>query len=212
MDRAVKRAQRRVEWEPLDLCGKLDVEFGAEHRAGREQRHRFAAEPRDTVADGLSDARRELDRLYGERFASVVHIPDQLLDEERVAGGLCADARSDSISGLPAGRLGQQRGHVLRREPVQRDLLHLDLPPKIGEQSGKRLTRTELGLPVGAKQQHRRRLQSACQVRKQPQSRLVRPMQVVQRQHQRALGRSDIEHVTGCLEHAQPGSGLGCAW
>ena len=65
VDGLLERAQRRVERQPFDLGGKLEIELGAEHRAGGQQRYRLAAQPRDAVCDHLLDACWNLDRVGG---------------------------------------------------------------------------------------------------------------------------------------------------
>ncbi len=108
-------------------------------------------------------------------------VADELGDVERVAGRALVD--------LLGGELGrQQRPHGLRAEAAElhhlRARVALDLAQEVAE--------ADLGRRVGAGQQQPL---TAADVREQPQRRGVGPVQVVEHEQQRALGRRGREQV-----------------
>ena len=81
------------------------------------------------------------------------------------------------------------------REPAQADPLGAAVAPQVGEDAGERRPAADLGVAIGAEDQHGRRARAAQHEAEQEERRPVGPVQVVEHQHERAVLGQAREHV-----------------
>jgi hypothetical protein len=158
---------------------RADVVPGRQHPAEHLRPDPRPAHRRDRDqlgARGGQPSQPPLQRVpHGPRRRRRGAEPGQLPDEERVAAGTPVQPRRQLGVGRLPGDRGDDRRHAGRVEPGQR---------QHGAAVGRRPR--QLGVPVGAEQQHPCVPQVGGGELDQPQRRLVRPLQVVDDQDQRA--------------------------
>ena len=173
-----------------DPPDQLLVEVTADHRRNPQRLVGLLAEAVETAADHLADALRDLQlrrAAAAGQLALAGEQPDDLADEERVAVGLLLDGLGQSR------RRRGARGHLdvaldgADRQPLQRDAPTALDAGDLAEHPGERMVAAELDVAVGAEDQQATRGELASREAEQEQRRLIRPMQVVEHEHDRPI-------------------------
>ena len=122
-------------------------------------------------------------------------------EEERVALGLLVDAGDELASRLAPGRRREVGAHLRFLEAVENHTLESALAIELGERLGERMGARQLGVAVGADDEQAHVRELAREVLEKQQRRLVRPVDVVEHDHQRrALGGGAQEAGVGVEE------------
>ena len=186
--RRPRRAQVRLEQQ-------IEVEGAARHRGDGEDVLAELARAPDPVLDDQPHAARDLGvgdldvvaELAGfvEELAGLLQVADHLLDEEGVALGL-RHRELDQVGRRLRSELADEQLHDLGAgKPLQPQVLDQPLAGQLLQRAAERAAVLELALAVGADQQHRLVLQTLGEVAEQDAGELVRPVQVLEHQHQR---------------------------
>ena len=130
--------------------------------------------PRSPAAEPL---RRQL-ALLNEQ-------PDDLGDEERVALRLRVDHVDELRRWCDAARCLDEAADVLLGQAAQQDPLEAALAAQLGECLRERVPARELDVAVGADEQQARAGELARDELEQAQRSLVRPVQIVEHEHER---------------------------
>ena len=112
---------------------------------------------------------------------------EDLLDEEGVALGGPVHLFDEALRGSLSPRFAQQASHAGRVQGLDRDPLRQPKAGESGQHPHEGIARLRYEVPVRAHHQHTHARQVRRQVLEQQQSRVVRPVQVVEQHHQRAL-------------------------
>ena len=192
---------------PLD---QVELEHPAPH-GGREQRPLGGlGQPGQPLPDNHADTGGDLEvldaevapepALVVEEHARLGQVEVDLLGEERVALALGVDAVHEGGRWLLAGQPGHKGRDVGLGQRSQRDTGHQPLADQLVEDPGQRRGRLDLVVAEGADDHDRHVGQARGQVLEQQQGRLVGPVQVLEDEHQRALGGGPPDE----LPHAEP--------
>jgi hypothetical protein len=122
---------------------------------------------------------------------AVAQMPDDLLDEERVALGLAVQRVHERRLGAGHAERGHQLGDLGLGQAAELEMLEQVLPPHVGDQLKQRVVGLELGVAIRAEQEHAARLRRADEVLEQLQRRPVGPVEVVEDEHERRR-RADL--------------------
>ena len=211
LDRRDHVVGRKVR-DPLD---HLEVELAAEHRPQRQHSLRRLGEvgesPRDHVAHALGQTHPLRQRCGGVAgiggSACLGQVARELDDEERVALGLLVDRPDQRIRRLGAAALARERGHVLAREPAEMEPLDGKIALEVGQRVRQRAGAVQLGVSVAGHHEQAVLLGRAQQVRQEQERRLVRPVEVVEQQHDRRVAPGLHEQGGEGVEQAEPREG-----
>lgn len=153
---------------------------GPGDRRGSEQGRRVGRHPGHPLSDGFVYRNRDLGRIGAcrDRVGEFPH-------EVGLSTGAAMDLGGPAGPPRPARDRPGEVGHLAGREPAQRDPLDRTAQPA----QRRRLVRADVVMPVGPQQQQGPRRGPAGQVVPQVDRRSVRPLQVVEHDHQRAPDR-----------------------
>ena len=184
------------------LAGQLgqSVEHLDRERPADRGRHRHHAagrrrQPRQAPLDRLPDAVGDAERGEGSQAAPlgpvdrirVDQVAQDLLDEERVAFGLAVKRVREMRRRRAPEPAGDHRRNLPAVQAPEPQPLDRALAMQVRQHGRQRLAK--LRLAVGADDQHALRLDRAHDVREEQGCRLVRPVQVLQHQHDRPRSR-----------------------
>jgi hypothetical protein len=125
-------------------------------------------------------------------------VAQQLGDEERIAVGLPGDLVGQPEPGvveLVSRRRLHDLDHLRLRQTSQRYPLDSVLAAQVCKQLGEWMPASDVRLPVGADEEQPNRGRGPHDVAHQLQRRLVRPVQVVEDEHDRRLRRGGLEQA-----------------
>ena len=140
---------------------------------------RLGREPIEAPADHLLDARRHAGAgILGRRA-------QELLDEERVAAGLAAEAlHRRPVQRVATDAGGHELGRLGSTQAAEVDLVEGGLAPQVGEQARHRPARVGVHVAVGGDHQQRRSGAAAQDLAQQQHGGDVGPVQVLEHQQQ----------------------------
>jgi hypothetical protein len=191
---------------------ELSCEASAHQRRQLQRPARCNAQPVKPPLQHLADPSRQTQRLLGTRRPSSRQAslrpehPNQLGGEERVPAGGVVDPSGQGSSRWPPDDGGQVSGELRLIQPSQSDPSGLRPAGQIGERGGDGPIRCHLPLTDGHHKQHRITLEFTQQVAKQQQRGRVRPMRIIQHDHQATLARGGPQERRRRVE--QPEAGL----
>jgi hypothetical protein len=191
-----------------------ELERHADHRGQAQHPERGLRQPREPPSDHLAHPVRdaELGAGFGGPAVAAAHDParlgevaQQLADEERVASGLGVDgAREPPVGGAEC--VARGRGHVRGDgglvEPGEVQPRHAGLAAQVGEQLAERVVAGQLVVPVGGDDQQLPRPGRPGDVAEQLEGGGGGPLEVVEHEQQRALGRRGDEPLGDGVEQA----------
>ena len=196
----------------------VGVEVAADDRGQRQRTVCRRAQARDPPADHLADADRQARRpqvrardpaavlvlVDGPRLGQV---PEHLTDEERVAVGLGQQrvAQRDALLGhLVAGRRLEQGEELVVAEAAQREPLDARLPVQRRERLGERVIGADVGVAERPDHEQPKRRVRRHDVTQELDRRAVRPVQVVEHEHDRRHRRDARQQVDDRTEQQIP--------
>ena len=213
-DPALRGLLERVEQALAGQLGKgvehLDRERPADRGGHRHDAARGRRQSGKAPLDRLPHAVRDAE--LGERGQTppfgpldrvrVDEVAQDLLDEERVALGFAVKRVREMRRRRAPEPAGDHRRDVAPVQAPQPQPLDGSLAVQVREHRDQRLA--QLGLAIGADDQHALGLDRAHDVRQEQCGRLVRPVQVLEHQHDRPRSRRVREQRAGGLEQAEP--------
>ena len=199
IDRLLQCVDERVLVELGHRAEDVEGEAAPEHGSMRE--HALAAfgeaseAPRQHFHDPLGHA--DLVRRQGRRPAAATleehagldQMAHHLLDEERVSLRVLEDGAHEPGGRLIAGVRRDELADAPLVEPVEPDALEQPLATQVGEQLRERVLAAELLVPVGADHEQRRFVRRSDDVPQQAECGSIRPLEVVQHEHERGARR-----------------------
>jgi hypothetical protein len=192
-DQAVQRHERVGGFQARGRGGQLRVERVAGHGRAVEQRARRGRQRADLELDGGQQRRRQ-------RALGVAGDARQLLEEERVAGGLASEALAQARVGHVADQL-ERRGVGKRGEGDE---------PAAGGAGRVQDARRGLDGPQGEGEQVRRAGGAAQEVQDQLDRGVVGPVEVVEQQGHRPLAREQLQQCAEGAVAAEALAGARC--
>jgi hypothetical protein len=138
--------------------------------------------------------------------AGLDQVAEHLPDEERVAFRLLVDGPSQGVPGFvegTAGGLFDDGRHADVIQAAERQPLHTALAAEVGHDLDQRMVVREFGVPVGAEDEDAPAA-GPDDVAEQQQRRLGRPLEVVEHQQHRFVGRGGREPGRHSVEEAIP--------
>ena len=141
---------------------------------------------------------------------ALAQVPDDLLDEERVAVGLAVQGADERRLGGGDAERRDELGDLRLGQALELEALEHALAAHVGDQLEQRVAGLELGVAVGAEQEDAARLRRADEVPQQLQRRAVGPVEVVEHEHERRLRARLAEQRGDRVEEAGP-AGVGVA-
>ena len=150
----------------------------------------------------------EIDRAVCEVTLTIaglfVEVGQELFDEERIAGGLAVNMVGERGDVLHAGAVARahQPGHVVTTQPVEAHLLDAGQSQEIGDGQRQKVVGIDIGLSQGADQHHVRRFRVGDHVLQQADRRLGRPVQIVDDEKGRRIGRHVAQQARGGFEQS----------
>ena len=194
-------AQRRVELGLLEARDRGEQPVG--HGAARGRRG--AQQPLggwvEALDAGEEDVAQGQGQLVGVRAA--LHRSEDLLDQERIALRALVDlvheprARRRTEDGLELAR------HVRPPKALQLDALHRPYALPAADERSQRMAAVQL---VGAEaddHEHASAVQRAHEQGHEVQRRPIRPVQILDHEHERAVGGEPLDHAYDQLEQAR---------
>ena len=176
-----------------ELGEQIVVDLAPDHRRHAEQPQRRLRDVGEACLEHLAERRWQAAALDARG--------DELLGEERVALGALVDRRDQARPGrMPQDRV-ELAGDVAAVEPSQLDPLDAGLPVGLGEPEQQRVAARELVAPERDQQQQALRLGVADQEREELPRRVVRPVQVLDGEHDGPVGGEPPQQVEECLVH-----------
>ena len=134
----------------------------------------------------------------------------ELLEEERVAGGLSVQRSDEWGRDLVTGEAREQLAALDLGEPTQGNAGHERLAAQVGEQIGQRMVAAEPDVSVADHDEQPGVCGRAHEVPQQEHRRLVGPVQVVEHEHRGPGGGDPGDQRGDGLEEAVPlGLGIG---
>ena len=132
-----------------------------ENRGGLEQPCGLAGKCNETLGDDLADAfgyspRCRVTCLLCEIPTFVFKVPNQLLDEERVARGLLEDRVEHCTRGIDPAHAMQEQLRLVEGKPEQMYSRVKTLPAELGQSVEDRTIRRHLSAPIRAHREQRR--------------------------------------------------------
>ena len=200
-DRLLQRLDEGVVVERASLVEDVEVRLSADDRGDREHRERGLAEPREPAAGDLAHAVGDAG-VAQRQVAGALQVPQDLLDEERVALGLLVQLGDEGGRGRRALELRHERRGLVRVQPGELEPLQRPLPPQPGEQRGERLA-----LLVAARRDEEERglgRRRAHEMGEELEGRLVRPVHVVEHDEQRRVAGDLGQQGGDAVEQPQP--------
>ena len=209
--------------EPRRRRQHFEVELATDHRRDAKQLVGLRAEPTQASSDDLADALRQPDHVRGHRRrpptvllvqdAGLGEVAEHLADEERVALGLLSNDACEVTAAapclLPRGPL-EEVDDVFGGEAVERDALDALDPAEVGEHLSQRITALQVGVAIGADDQHAHRGLGRHDVAQEQQRRSSRPVQVIDDQQDGTVGAHRHEPLDHRVEEPIPlGLGIG---
>ena len=194
----VERVQHRLLRLARSRPHELHVELGAGDCGKLEQPSCALREPADTCSDDLVHGVRERD---GIPLPSVLR---QLANKERVpTSSLAQRTGRGPIWARPRQRL-HDGGNGRLVEPVQDDSDDRPVAPYLGERLRERVARASLDVPGASEQEQRDALRPCGQAAHEEQRRPIRPVQVVEGEHERTRRRDLFKQLGDGVEHSDP--------
>jgi hypothetical protein len=211
----------------LDVGG-VAGERGSERLAGergtddarrleeKQERRRLSVQPRvDHRARALGHGGLEAARVDGAppdavgvgQPAALLQVLDGVQQEERVAVGLPMQALRD-LGGKGMARVARREivGDRVGLEPVEGDLDALPPRGQLVLQLRDRMPlRHRVDRAIGAEDEQRRRLAPHRDARQRGDRRRVAPMQILEDEHEQAVGRERLQHPLQLARHARSG-------
>ena len=176
-----------------ELGEQIVVDLASDHRRHPEQPQRRLRDVGEACLEHLAERRRQSATLDARG--------DELLGEERVALGALVDRRDQARPGrMPQDRV-ELAGNIATVEPSQLDPLDAGLPVGLGEPEQQRVAARELVAPERDQQQQALRLGVADEEREELPRRVVRPVQVLDGEHDRSVGGEPPQQVEEGLVH-----------
>ena len=217
LERLVDRVERIVFVDLRDRGRDGEREHDLEQRAGGQELVGIRGEAGEATADHVADAGRDAEvTRRGHPHAVdlaqptlVDEVQERLAEKERVAVGLDREQRGELRRDVVAGEALEQCEDVVGVESVERDAGRLDLALEQWERGGERMPAVEVGLPVRPDDDDRRVRGDAAERPQHADRRLVGPVQIVDDEHHRGLGR---EPGAAPGRRRRAGSGLGLGW
>ena len=191
----VERRLGGVRLEPRGGLQRACVVLQAEDRGRGDQLVRLIAHARQPDADRVPDALRHHLRT------GLGQLPEHLLDEERVAVGARVHARRDLVA---AQHGAGERRHVVERQSAQVDPVKRAAAPQLGQRGGERGVAAELGVAIGAEDEHRSGAARAQQEAREQQGPAIGPVEVVDHEQQRSARGEVGEGGVDGVEEAVP--------
>ncbi len=200
-DRRVEHVEKVI-FRGLRCPGQnIEVEVAADHGCDREDALGLLSEAPDPRTDHFADAvgqRGSVEgvvrdptpvRVLGDR-TGLGQMPQHFADEERIAVGLAIHRVGQPdrrvVEGVTGGRL-HERDHVGVVEPGQLDAANTLLAAQGRQRLQERMRARQLAIPIGPEHEEPHRLIRRHDVTQQLQARLVRPLQVIEHQHDRLV-------------------------
>ena len=208
LDALLERRDEHVVVERGDRLQQVELELAADHGRHLERLAGRGAQAPQPPRRHLAHAVRHpgLGQRSGgmEPAAAGSQVAHDLLDEERVALGLAVQRPQERRLHVVHPERGHQLGHLGLREPGERDAGQRALAPDAGGELEQRVVGLELGVTVGAEQQHAPRMRRPYELAQQLEGRPVGPVQVVEHEHERGVRARLAEQRGDRLEEPHP--------
>jgi hypothetical protein len=191
-------AQPFVQLAPLDAGGVLEQAV-VEPAPDREHAQQLGRRRREA----LDAHHQRVAKRGGQRAAPVEAGGEQLLGEQRVALAARVQALDELGGGRCAQDVGERFGELLTREPRQLDPAGARVALELGEHRAQRVAAMQLVGPVGGDDEDALGAERAGEEGEEAARGGVGPVDVLDREHQRRIGRKPVEQGEQRLEDAR---------
>ena len=219
-DRLAQRVADLARRPLHDLGEELVVDAAAGRRGGPEDLARRGRQPRDADQQDVPQARRQVEGrgVVGLRWAGLVAAGrsrlaagvEELLNEEGVAVGPVEQGVDEFVVGIAAEGHGHEGADLAPPERAELDPLDVVLPLQLGDLHEQRLAVADLVAPHRGHDEDGTGAEHAREVRQEIERGPVRPLEVLDDEHERSLPGDPLEDVEDGLEElgSRPSPGL----